>query len=237
MQKVVVYTLTRNIYRNVIPSLKSLLKNGNVDRVVLVTELADYDVGFDLPDKVITMPVSKHGYFYEDGPNFNCKWTYMALMKTTMPYLFPRHKRILTLDVDTIVLGDLSPLWDLDLDGYYLAGAMEPYWTMEYKRLYVNMGVVMWNLEQLRDGMCNEIINSLNRDKWELAEQACVNAVCRGKILQIGPEWNSGDWTKNLPEGQVKVRHFMAYGQKAFQEQEIVKKYAAMGWDEVFRKK
>ena len=237
MQKVVVYTLTRNIYTNVIPSLKSLLKNGNVDRVVLVTELADYDVGFDLPDKVITMPVSKHGYFYEDGPNFNCKWTYMALMKTTMPYLFPRHKRILTLDVDTIVLGDLSPLWDLDLDGYYLAGAMEPYWTMLYKDLYVNMGVVMWNLEQLRDGMCNEIIRSLNADKWELAEQACVNSLCRGKILQIGPEWNSGDWTKNLPEDQVKVRHFMAYGQKAFQQQEIVKKYRAMGWDEVFRKK
>ena len=72
MQKLVVYTLTRNIYKNVLPSLKSLLKNGNVDKVVLVTELSDYDVGFDLPDRVVVMPVSKYGYFYEDGPNFNC---------------------------------------------------------------------------------------------------------------------------------------------------------------------
>jgi len=234
MQKVAVYTLTRNIYRNVIPSLKSLLRNGNVDRVYLVTEENDYDVGFDLPDKVITMPVSRYGYFYKDGPNYSCKWTYMALMKVTMPYLFPHSSRILTLDVDTIVLGDLSPLWELDLTGFYLAGAMEPYWTMQHKALYVNAGVVMWNLKQLRDGMCNELIRSLNTERWELAEQACVNSLCRGKILQIGPEWNSGDWTKNLPMDEVKVRHYMAYGQKRFQEQELVKQYAGMPWDEVF---
>lgn len=234
MQKIVVYTLTKNIYKNVIPSLKSLLKNGNVDRVVLVTELSDPDVGFDLPDKVITMPISKYGYFYEDGPNFNCRWTYMALMKTTMPYLFPKHKRVLTLDVDTIVLGDLSPLWDLDLDGYYLAGSMEPYWTMQLKALYVNAGVIMWNLEQLRDGKVNEIIRSLNLEPWALAEQACINAKCRGKMLQIGPEWNSGDWTKNLPIEQVRIRHFMAYGQERFQAEPLVKEYARMNWSDVF---
>ena len=237
MQKAVVYTLTRNIYKNVQPSLKSLLKNGNVDLVYLVTELAEPDVGFDLPAKVITMPVSKHGYFFEDGPNFNCKWTYMALMKTALPYLFPKHKQILSLDVDTIVRGDLRPLWDEDLGDNYLAGAIEPYWTVRQHGVpYVNMGVVLWNLEKLRDGKCDEIIRSLNTTPWALADQACVNAMCKGKIKVIGAEWNCGDWTCLEPGTEICIRHYMAYGQKAFQEVEEVKRSAAMSWEEVFKK-
>ena len=83
MTKSVCYTLSRNIYQDVIPSLKSLLKNGNIDWVYLVTE--DDDVGFDLPDRVITVKVDPTSYFQPDGPNYNCRWTYMVLMKTVMP--------------------------------------------------------------------------------------------------------------------------------------------------------
>ena len=43
MTKIVFYLVTRNLYPKVIPSLKSLLKNGNVDEVIIMAE--DRDIG------------------------------------------------------------------------------------------------------------------------------------------------------------------------------------------------
>lgn len=231
MIKTVCYPLTRNIYPNVLPSLKSLLKNGNVDSVVLAIE--DDDIGFDLPDKVLTINMSQQTYIRKDSPNYNCKWTYMALLKTAVPYIFPHHNRILTLDVDTIVHGDLSQLWELPIDDYYLAGAIEPFWTGNGMP-YVNAGVIMWNCEKLRkDNKVNIILNALNTVKYDLAEQECINRKCAGQIYVFGPEWNAGDWT-HIPLDGIKIRHYMATGQIRFQQIQDVKHYAAMTWDEVF---
>ena len=232
MQRVVCYLMTRNIYLDVLPSLKSLLKNGNVDRVYLLIE--DDDIGFDLPDKVITMRVVPSAYFRSDGPNYSCRWTCMVLMKTVMPYLFPKHKRILTLDVDTIVRGDLSPLWDLDMGDNYVAGAIEPYWVDQQQGTpYINAGVIMWNLEKYRGAMCNAVIRSLNAEHWGLAEQACINSLCKGKILQIGAEWNAGDWTGMPPEDEIRIRHRMASRGTWKTEPEVLR-YGRMTWEEVF---
>lgn len=231
MTRTVCYTLTRNIYRDVLPSLKSLLKNGNIDKVYLIIE--DDDIGFKLPDKVVTMKVMPHAYFHSSSPNYNCRWTYMVLMKTVMPYLFPMHKRILTLDVDTIVHGDLSPLWALDMRDNYIAGVAEPYWTKRQGGVpYINGGVIMWNLDEYRGKKCNEVIRSLNMVKWELAEQACLNSLCKGRICVISPKWNAGDWT-GYPGCRIKIRHYMASrGQWKFEPD--VEAYGRMTWEEVF---
>ena len=233
MQRVVCYLMTRNIYNDVLPSLKSLLKNGNVDRVYLLIE--DDDIGFDLPDKVITMRVVPSAYFRSDGPNYNSRWTYMVLMKTVMPYLFHKHKRILTLDVDTIVRGDLSPLWDLDMGDNYVAGAIEPYWVNQQQGTpYINAGVIMWNLEKYRGKMCDTVIQSLNAEHWGLVEQACINSFCKGKILPIGPEWNAGDWTGMPPEDEIRLRHRMA-SRGPWKTEPEVEEYRAMSWEEALR--
>lgn len=234
MTKSVCYTLSRNIYQDVIPSLKSLLKNGNIDRVYLVTE--DDDVGFDLPDRVITVKVDPTSYFQPDGPNYNCRWTYMVLMKTVMPLLFPKHKRILTLDVDTIVRKDISPLWEIPMEDNYIAGAIEPYWTNRRGGdPYINGGVIMWNLETYRGKMCDDVVRSLNTTHWQLAEQACLNELCRGKICVIHPSWNAGEWTQMLPDDQVRIRHRMA-SKGTWKTEPEVEAYRRMTWEEVFRK-
>ena len=158
----------------------------------------------------------------------------MVLMKTVMPYLFPKHKRILTLDVDTIVRGDLSPLWDLDMGDNYVAGAIEPYWVHQQQGTpYINAGVIMWNLEKYRGKMCDAVIRSLNAEHWGLAEQACINSLCKGKILPIGPEWNAGDWTGMPPEDEIRIRHRMASRGTWKTEPEVLR-YCKMTWEEVF---
>lgn len=232
MQKIACYFMTRNIYTRVAASLKSLLKNGNIDRVYLFAE--DDDLGFDLPSRVIVQDVSEYRKLLDpDGPNYNCKWTYMILMKVLVCKMLPKASRALTLDLDTIVRGDLSGLWDLDLDSYYFAGVREPFWTQRLHRDYVNAGVLFWNLDKMRDGMADHLLNVLNRMKYSFPEQDCLNDICRGRFLVINGAYNAGDWTE-APDGEIRIRHYMATNGMWAGEPEVVK-YGRLPWEEVFR--
>lgn len=233
MMKAVCYFMTRNIYTSVLPSLKSLLKNGNIDRVYLMIE--DDWPGFDLPDKVYTLNVSSwKRTFHSDGPNYGCRWSYMVMMKVVLSKIFPQMHRILSLDVDTIVTGDISGLWDLNLDNYYFAGAREWYWSGRYSRDCINAGVLLWNLDKMRDGMADTVIEALNRKHYTFPEQDALSDICRGKFLIMDSAYNCTEWT-DKPLTEPKIIHFAAYREK-FWEQDLVKKYKEMTWEEVFKR-
>lgn len=232
MMKVACYAATRNYYLNVMPSLKSLLKNGNIDRVYILAE--DDDIGVDLPAKVIVKNVSRwrDELLDKEGPNYNCKWSYMVMLKVVLCKIFPKHSRILWLDCDTIVRGDLSPLWDLDLEGLYFAGAREPYWTEKYQRSYVNAGVLMFNLEKMR-WIADKLIWVMNNQKFTFVEQDCLNYCCAGEFRIMDAAYNAGDWTEKT-HGEIVIRHFMA-SKGMWKTEPEVRAYANMEWEEVFR--
>lgn len=230
MKKIVCYSMTRNLYPHIGPSLKSLLKNGNVDEVYLLIE--DDEIGIWHPDNVHFMNVSGQYWFRPDGPNYECGWTWMVMMKTVLCRLFPQESRIMSIDLDTIVLGDLSALWYLDMDRYCVAGAREPYWTEKYGRDYVNCGVLMWNLDKMRYGRSDQLVKALNRKKYSFVEQDCINEQLAGEILVMDSAYNSCRWT-DPPQSDEKLIHFAAYGLEAYLHQPIVKEYAALSWSEV----
>lgn len=232
MRKNVCYFLTRNLYKSVLPSLKSLLRNGYVDRVYLVIE--DDDIGYDLPDCVITLNVSDQHWFRHDGPNYNSPWTYMTLMKVAVCWLLPTESRVLTLDVDTIVQHNLHDLWELDLSKHCVAGAMEPYWTNMYNRVYVNAGVLMWNLDKMRLGWAQRVVDALNEKYYTFNEQDCISEQLKGEILTMDSAFNYNRYVVPPNSEPIRILHFAAYGQDAFKQQPETQLYAGMTWDEVF---
>jgi len=50
---------------------------------------------------------------------------------------------------------NISELWDLDLDNYYIAGCLEPKKSTRTST-YINMGVAMLNLKKWRDDKLDE---------------------------------------------------------------------------------
>lgn len=231
MQKVVCYLLTRNIYMDVVPSLKSLLKNGNVDRVYILAE--DDDIGVELPGKVITKDITEWKKMLDpNGPNYGCRWSYMVMMKVLLCHILPID-RALTLDVDTIVRGDLSPLWDIDLTDDYFAGAREPFWTMRFHRDYVNAGVLMWNLGKMRDGTAERVLKAMNSRPFTFVEQDALNELCWDRIRVIDSAYNAGDWTEKV-KSEIRIRHYMA-SKGLWKAEPEVRRYAEMTWEEVLR--
>ena len=200
----VCYCMTRNLYPRIVPSLKSLLTNGNVDRVYILAE--SDGIGIDLPECVKVINVSNQNWFRLNGPNAQNVWTYMVMMRIALCHVFPGKQKILSLDVDTIIRGDISSLWDIDLDGKYCAAVEEP--NRKPGSVYVNCGVVLWNLDEMRSGKADEVIRNLNARWYEFSEQDAFNEAHEGKVHLLPAGYNATHWT-GMPADAV-IRHYAA---------------------------
>lgn len=216
--KVAVYCGTRNLYFDMVTAVKSLLIHTKVDKVYFLIE--DDEFPYPLPQCVECVNASDQSYFSFNGPNFRNGWTYMILLKAAMHRIFPRLSKLVMFDVDTIVTKDVSFLWNVDISDYYVAGVRE----VQKKELYINAGVMVLNLDKLRDGKGDELIHALNTKKYDFPEQECINELCAGKILAIPSEYNASNYSE--PTDNPKIVHFAAISN--WQYQPLVQKYRDM---------
>ena len=223
MRKVVVYAGTRNVYGNMVTAAKSLLLNSPVDQVYFLIE--DDEFPEPLPDVIRCINVSKQDWFPSDGANYNSRWTYMTLMRLALPEILPDEHRVLWLDVDTIVIDNISALFDTDLEGCYFAAVEEP---SRSKRpfIYHNTGVLLIDLDALRDGKYKRLITFANGFRMDFPDQDCINLCCQRQIKVISPVYNSCAWTAQPLN--AKVIHFAA--QRDYANQTLFKQYAKMRW-------
>lgn len=223
MRRVVVYAGTRNIYPAMVTAAKSLLINNEIDRVYFMIE--DDEFPEPLPDVIRCINVSGQTYFPPDGANYNTRWSYMTMMRLAMPDLFPDEDLVLWLDVDTIVVGDISDLFELDMSGCYFACAEEP---MRSKRpfIYYNAGVMLADLKALRDGKYKQLIHFCNVEPLDFPDQDCINLNCQRRIMTINPIYNSCAWTC-MPQ-YPKIVHFAA--DREYTKQALFIEYSKKEW-------
>ena len=224
MDKIAVYILTRDYYEKAISSMKSLIVHSDVDQIIVLAE--DVGLPYWLP-KVEVINVSDQEWFDPDGPNFKeTRFSYMVLLRAALHRILPDVDMVLSMDADTIVTDNISELWDIDMSCYYVAGAKEPHKSkggiQEQEELYINCGVMMMNLEKLRDGTGDRIIERLNSERFLFCEQDCINNECQSNILEIPSSYNVNNFTE--PTQDIKIMHFAATPR--WWELPIVRSYA-----------
>lgn len=227
--KAAAYAATKNLYPDLMPSIKALMKNSDVEKIYLVIE--DDDVGYWLPPECEVINVRDQKWFSKKSPNYENVWTHMVLIRAVYYELFPKLDRILSIDADAFVLEDISHLWDLNMDRYFLAAVRETSELDSDDFPYYNAGVMMQNLDLLRrSGRGEEVKRTLQKRKWKYPEQDAFNAVCSGGILRLPQEYNAGRGT--APYGRAVIRHFMGE-QKTYRTTEIYHRFVEMPWSEV----
>ena len=191
MDKVVVYTGSRNLYKDMAIAATRLVARQikPVDRIYFLIE--DDDIGdLKVPKCVRFINVSNQKIFRHDGPNMRSRFTYLALIRAAYTKILPEDvKKVLQLDVDTIVMGDLSYLWSIDMTNAYFAAVEEKYsnWKL-YDKKYYNAGVMLINLEKTRQDMIDDkMIDYLNRNELKYIDQDAWNifGVSRAKDLPV----------------------------------------------------
>lgn len=115
-------------------------------------------------------------------------------------YLDPSLEKVLYLDSDIIINSDISELWLLPLGSAYIGAAREPYNRRQREPLgfsradlYINSGVMLVNLKQWRaDHVLPRLLAfaETNQAILHSPDQDVINSVFRGRILDIGYQWN-----------------------------------------------
>jgi len=215
-----------------IPAAKSLVANSDVERIFFLIE--DDEFPEPLPSLIEVRNIADQNYFRHDGPNYQNYWTYMVLIKLALHRIFPDLDRILCLDVDTVAISDVSELWNLPLSNCYLAAAREPEKTSA-DRLYINAGVMMLNLRELRSSYKgDEMMSAVNRKRFIFCEQDCIVERCQGGILEIPADYNACDGTKF--QGTPKIVHYAGVNnwQKNTRARwhKYLTQYRKMSWDD-----
>lgn len=225
IMKHAVYTGSRNLYADMVTACKALLRNSDVDRIWLLVES---EFPYELPPEVTAVDVSGQTFFKPDGPNMGSRYTYLAMMRAALCHVIDADK-VLSLDVDTLAVQDVSDAWDIPLDGYYFAAAQERHRCYE-GLLYTNTGVALYNLSRLRDGKADEVIEVLNTRRYTWVEQDVMNYLCQGRIALMDGNLNACDWTEHP---SPRLLHFA--GHRDWRERPELHAYRDMTWDEARR--
>jgi lipopolysaccharide biosynthesis glycosyltransferase len=114
-----------------------------------------------------------------------------------------RRGRVLYLDTDTLVLDDLSPIWDTDLEGLAVAAVIDDvdrhikadtpgFERVPRVRSYFNSGVLLIDLDQWRKERISERAFDVVRTNAALpyADQDALNVVCDGRWKALDTRWN-----------------------------------------------
>ena len=132
------------------------------------------------------------------------KWvTVQAWFRIKLPDLCKDLDKVLYLDCDTLIRGNLDELFSLDLTDKYLAGVKDVWGVSKYvKRLdmksgvYVNSGMLLFNCDYCRkEHFFDKVVDFAknNAKIIEFCDQDSINKVVDEHKLVISPKYNLMD--------------------------------------------
>ena len=142
-----------------------------------------------------------------------------------LPEVLADEARTIYSDVDVLCVGDLRPLWEMDLKGNILAAVSEGEAGEFKKRLmglegdapYFYSGLLVMDLKAMRDGgyadkLMANTIKFAEKISWP--DQDIINLTFRDRILQLGPEWDGINVRYSPFRKGIAIWHFPGYTMK-----------------------
>jgi lipopolysaccharide biosynthesis glycosyltransferase len=164
---------------------------------------------------------------YVSGVKVGQKITGAAYYRLLAGELLPTHvTRVLYLDSDVLVRGDLRTLWETDLQGFAVAAVRDqgadkdPRYRaaigMSPEMFYFNSGVLLIDLERWRcEGIGGKVIEfSLRYPNRMSHDQCALNGFLQGRCLRLDDKWNAQSilfaHRENVPEllTRTAIVHF-----------------------------
>ncbi len=228
------YATDDRFVRYTVVSLKSLIENANKKReyvihilnagltnenVALLKELeqpqfeiAFSDVRENLASFSSLLPIR----------DYYTKTTYYRFFISEM---FPEYNKAIYIDSDTIVLGDISKLFDTNIDGFFVGACHEQVMIQEpiygkyvesvlgiSRASYFNAGVLLMNLDMFREHqVIKEFARLLSVYTFVVTQdEDYLNLILKDKIFWLDQSWNSETF-KEIPvkEKDMKIIHYV----------------------------
>ncbi len=129
------------------------------------------------------------------------------------------YDRVLYLDCDTIIRDSVADFWNVDLEGYLIAGVRDTVDNFFLKKIgmnpdeyYINDGIIVINLSGWRANQLEkQFIDFIRAFHGNVPhhDQGTINAVCRNKKLIVSPRYNATSNIFSFSAKTIKRIYFM----------------------------
>lgn len=230
----VFYACDDNFVKYTVVSIQSMIENANPDRNYCVHIL---HTGVSDGMRKITLDLQRDNFriVFDDVSE------YLNLIKTKLPIrdyyskttyfrlfiadMFPDYDKAIYIDSDTVVLGDISELFDVDIKDNYVGAANEQamvqadvYGTYVEECLgidrntYFNAGMLLINCKEFRKNKLLERFTELLKTYNFVVTQDedYLNLLCKDRVFWLDQAWNCEVFGE-LPvaEEDMKVIHYI----------------------------
>jgi lipopolysaccharide biosynthesis glycosyltransferase len=135
--------------------------------------------------------------------HYYSKTTYFRFF---IPEMFPEYKKAIYIDSDTIVLGDISQLYNTDIGDCYIGGCVEQamsqvdvYGTYAEqvvgvkRKEFFNAGLMLMNCEQFRENkVLDQFITLLGEYNFIVTQdEDYLNLICKDNVFWLDQKWNT----------------------------------------------
>ena len=158
-------------------------------------------------------------------------FTLATYYRYVIPTMLDKLSKLIYLDCDLVVCGDIEELWNTDVGSKYIAAVPDILGRENIIRLgldsehYCNAGVLIMNLEKMRaDDIQNELIKCTyeKRDMIRWLDQDVINMVLQNKMKYLDLSWNfqyfydgsKADYTKEEVRNaakNLKIFHYIGH--------------------------
>ena len=151
-------------------------------------------------------------------------YTCTTYFRVFIAEMFPQYDKALYLDCDTVILGDISELYNYDLGDNLIGGApCEGVNSFEVYKNYVrelggvnpdtffNAGVILMNLKAFREeGFYEQFADLLKKYKFRvIQDEDYLNVICQDRILQLPRAWNKFPLSlDSLDREDLRIVHY-----------------------------
>ena len=209
----VVLASDQNYAKQMYVTIISILENKNYNTYYDFFLLVPKKFSLDITSKFYKLKSKYSGFninFVEMGKTFSYKKMQIAHITSPTYYrlkiahiLPAEYNKAIYLDVDTIVLQDLSELYNIDLEDNYIAGVKAAGYILSknnreyYNSIglldissYINAGVTLWNLKQLRKDSMSAKLSELAQNDYSSMDQDIINVAFQGRIKILPIKFN-----------------------------------------------
>ena len=204
MEKIfhIAYVCDKNYVFQCAVSLRSLLLNGRRDaffhiHVMTDGSLEDEDNNLfrrlkEEFDNCVIEEFSVHNSVMDELDYSGAVLNKMTMYRLLLPELLPDVELLLYLDCDTLVVGDITSVFNQSMDEYLVAGVIDKVLIEETDYLpngltrrenYINAGVLLINLARIRKDNIQNAFLKCAKKNYRHMDQDVINVVCQDKIL------------------------------------------------------
>ena len=139
-----------------------------------------------------------------NNSNTNARFSKEVYYRLLIPWLINDYDKILYLDSDLIIDGDLYDLYNLDIGDSLIAGSIAssliltvekvyPNFFEKFyldKKEYVNSGVLIINSKKFREMNLLDLLLKYSKNKYIFVDQDILNIVCKNNKYIFNPKYN-----------------------------------------------